>query len=131
MSQENVKVLRAVYERWSLGDFWTPEVFDQEVEVVWAADIPDAGTYHGLAGLEESARQWFSVWDALRIRGEEFIDLGERVLVLITVRGRGKGSSIETAGKYAHIWTMRDGKATRFVGYSDWGKALKSVGLRD
>jgi len=131
MSQEDVEMLRAVYERWTLGDFWTPEVFDPDVEVVWAADIPDVGTYHGLAGVEESARQWFSAWDALRVQAEEFIDLGERVLVLVTVYGRGKDSSIETEGKYAQLWTMRDGKATRFVGYTDWGKARKSVGLRE
>jgi len=96
-----------------------------------AADIPDVGTCHGLAGLEESARQWFSAWDALRIQAEEFIDLGERVLVLITVYGRGKDSSIETEGKYARLWTMRDGKATRLVGYTDWGIARKSVGLQE
>jgi ketosteroid isomerase-like protein len=131
MSQENVEILRAVYERWRLGDFWTRDAFRDDVEVVWAADIPDVGTYHGLAGLEASARQWFSAWDELRIEAEKFIDLGERVLVLITVYGRGKDSSIETEGKYAQLWTMRAGKATRFVGYTDWADALEAVGLSE
>ena len=129
MSQENVETLRAVYERWRTGDLWTPEVFDDDAELVWAAEIPDADTYHGLAEIEDSARQWLSAWDALRIEAEEFVDLGERVLVLITVRGRGKDSSIETEGKYAHLWTLRRGKATRLVGYGDWDGARASVGL--
>ena len=131
MSQENVELLRAVYERWRLGDLWTPEVFDPDVEVVWAADIPDAGTHHGLAELEQDSRRWLSAWDALRVQAEEYIDLGERVLVLITISGRGKDSNIEVEGKYAHVWTIRDGKATRFAGYTDWDKARKSVGLSE
>jgi hypothetical protein len=34
-----VAILRAVYARWARGDFWTPEVVDPEVEVVWARDM--------------------------------------------------------------------------------------------
>ena len=79
--------------------------------MVWAADIPDVDTYRGLAGVESSARLWFSA------------------LVLTTVYGRGKDSNIETEGKYAQLWTMRHGKATRFAGYTDWTKALEAVGL--
>ena len=29
-----------VYEKWGAGDFWTPEIFDPEVEVVWAGEMP-------------------------------------------------------------------------------------------
>ena len=131
MSQENVERLRAVYERWGRGDVWTPEIFEPEVEVVWAAEIPDADTTHGLTEFEQASRSWLSAWDGLRVDAEEYIDLGERVLVLVTIRGRGKDSSIETEGKYAHVWTMRDGKATRLVGYTDWDKALEAVGLSE
>ncbi len=131
MSQENVEALRAVYRRWRHGDFWTPEVFDADVEVVFAADTPDAATYHGLAGAEESARLWLSAWDTLRIDAEKLIDLGERVLVLFTMHGRGKDSGVEIEAKYAHLWTMQAGKATRFEGYFDWDEALEAVGLSE
>jgi hypothetical protein len=131
VSQENVDLIRAVYARWGVGDLWTPEIFDPGVEVVWAAEIPGASTYHGLAGAEETVRQWVSAWAAVRIELEELIDLGERALALITVYGRGKDSGVETEGRYAHVWTMRDGKATRFEGYSDWADARTAVGLGD
>jgi ketosteroid isomerase-like protein len=128
MSQQDVEALRAVYERWGRGDLWTPEVFDPAVEVVWAADIPDTGTDHGLAGLTESTRRWLSAWEDLRVVAEEFVDLGERVLVLITLHGRGKDSGIQSEGRYAHVWTMRNGKAVRFEGYSDWDTARAAAG---
>jgi hypothetical protein len=41
MAQENLKALKAVYSKWATGDFWTPEIFDPEVELSWAAEVPD------------------------------------------------------------------------------------------
>jgi uncharacterized protein len=129
MSQQNVEILRAVYERWTRGDFRTPEVFDPDVDVVWAPAVLDVGTARGLAGLEAGLREWFKAWDHVRMQAEEYIVLEDRVLVLLTAYGRGRGSGIETEGKYAHVWTMRDGKATRIEGFTDWATARKSVGL--
>ena len=131
MSQENVEKLRAVYERWGRGDFWTPEVFDADVEVVWGADMPDTGTYHGLGGLEEGAREFFKAWDEVAWSADEIVDVDERVLVLATARGRGRGSGLATDTQFAHVWTMRDGKATRIVAYTDRAEALKAVGLEE
>src|SRR4029077_11086188 len=98
MSQENVEMLRAVYDRWARGDFWTPEPFDPEVESVWPAEVPDVGTYYGLDGLVQGTREFLSAWDSVSFDPDRFIDLGNRVLVLFTVRGRGKGSRVETEG---------------------------------
>ena len=132
MSQENVEVLRAVYERWGRGDFWTPEVFDPDVEAVWATDVPDLGTSHGLHELSESFRGWVSALGEVRWKAEELIDLpGDRVLVLMTTHARGRGSGIETEGKYAHIWTFRDGKATRIEGFIDWASARAKARLEE
>lgn len=131
MSQQNVEVLRAVYQRWAGGDFWTSEVFDPDIEIVWAADMPDVGTYHGLAGLERSVREWFSAWETVRMKAEEIVDIGDRVLVLLTAYGRGRGSTIETEAKYGHLWTMRGGIATRLEGYLDWDSARTSAGIEE
>ena len=131
MSQENVETLRAVYERWGRGDFWTPEVFDSDVEVVWGADMPDTGTYYGMAGLEEGIREFFKAWDQVAWEADEIIDVGERVLVLATARGRGRGSGLETETRFAHIWTMRDGRAIRIAAYTNPAEALKAVGLAE
>jgi hypothetical protein len=84
MSHENVEALRLVYERWSGGDFWTPEIFDPDVEVVWDG-LVDVGTYRGLDGFEQSVRKFFSAWDEMRM-------------------------AVEVAAKFAHVWTMRAGK---------------------
>jgi ketosteroid isomerase-like protein len=126
-----VEILQAVYERWGRGDFWTPEVFDPEVEVVWGADMPDVGTYRGLAGLEKGVREFFTAWDEVAWAADEILDVGETVLVLATARGRGRGSGLETETKFAHVWTMCDGKATRIVAYTNQAEARAAVGLRE
>jgi ketosteroid isomerase-like protein len=133
MSRENVEILRAVYARWALGDFWTPEIFDPDVEVAWAPDVPDIGTYRGLAGLERSVRDWLAAWDDIRMEADEFIEVApDRILVLVSVHGRGRGSGIAMGGHdYAHEWTMRDGRATRLTDYMSRADARKSAGLEE
>lgn len=60
----------------------------------------------------------------------ELIDPGGRVLALLTAYGHGRGSSVETDGKFAHLWTMRDGKATQIEGYTDCETARSDAGLK-
>src|SRR5690349_20149539 len=131
MSQDNVQVLRAVYERWARGDLWTPDVFDAQVEVVWGADMPDVGTYYGLDGLEKGTREFLTAWERVGMHAHEFIEAGDKVVVLATARGRGKGSGVEAETEFAHVWTMRGGKAIRIAAYFDQAEALKAAGLTE
>ena len=50
-------------------------------------------------------------------------------MVLATVRGRGKKSGVEAETEFAHVWTMRDGKAVRIAAYFDRAEALKAAGI--
>jgi ketosteroid isomerase-like protein len=130
MSQENVEALRAVYARWGAGDFWTPDIFDAEVEVVWAHDMPDfGGPNRGIAALDAGIRNLLAAWDEYRWAADEFIPVQDRVLVLFTARGRGKGSSVEVEAHWAHLWTFREGKATRVEGFLHQADAFEAAGL--
>jgi ketosteroid isomerase-like protein len=131
MSQENVAALKAVYARWGAGDFWTPDIFDPDVEVVWAEELPDATrTARGLSALEKGIRNWLASWDECRWAADEFIPVKGGVLGLFTARGRGKGSSVEVEAHWAHLWTFAHGRATRVEGFIDQAEALETVGLR-
>ena len=57
MSQENVEVIREAFDRFGRGDFSGLAELPDEVEVVLARDMPDAGTYSGAA-----ARKWLEAW---------------------------------------------------------------------
>jgi hypothetical protein len=133
MSLENVEALKAVYAQWAVGNFWTPEIFDPEVEVVWAEEMPDATrTARGLSAVETGIRNWLVPWDEYRWIANKFIPVEEEgVLVFLTARGRGKGSTVEVEAHWAHLWTFRRGKATRLEGFLDQDEALKAAGLSE
>ena len=133
MSEENVEALKAVYERWGAGDFWTPDIFDADVEVVWAGEMPDLPKVgRGLSAVEASMRTFLAAWDEYRWEADRLIGLQEdRVLVLLTARGRGKGSSLEVEAQWAQLWTFRDSKATRLEGFTHQADALKAAGLSE
>jgi ketosteroid isomerase-like protein len=132
MSRENVEALEAVYSKWGKGDFWTPEIFAPDVELAWAEELPD--TPEGVQGLDAvsaSMQNWLAAWDECRWTADEFLPRQERVLVLFTARGRGKGSKVDVTAHWAHLWTFRDGKATRVEGFTDQSQALEAAGLSE
>ena len=43
--------------------------------------------------------------------------------------GRGRGSGVEMDNRIAWVWTYRDDKVVRVVGYEEPAEALEAVGL--
>jgi SnoaL-like domain len=59
---------------------------------------------------------------------ERFIEDGDRVLALMTIEGRGKGSGVPVVIRSADLFTVRDGKIVSLVGYPDRAEALEAWG---
>jgi ketosteroid isomerase-like protein len=132
MSQENVELLRPVYEEWERGNLRAgAELLDPEVESVWPREFPSGGTYRGLKGHGDAMREWLSPWEDFRLIAEGFYEADNRVVVPFRVRGRGKESGVEVERRWAHIWTLRGDKAVRFEVYLDPAEALAAVGLSE
>src|SRR6188472_2526931 len=74
MSQENVEIVRGVYDGWVDGDV-TRALKYLDPEVVWEAiaDAPDAGTYRGHAGVRRYMEDWLGDFDMLSMDFEEVI----------------------------------------------------------
>jgi ketosteroid isomerase-like protein len=132
MSEENVKLLRQGYDAFNRGDIDTvmglmdPNIEWQEPDV---EGLPQRGTHHG---AEDVANNVFGAivgsWDDFQAVPEEFLDAGDRVVVLGHFEGRGKASGKTLDTLYAHVWTLRDGKAVHFRAYADTAKVLQSLG---
>jgi ketosteroid isomerase-like protein len=60
---------------------------------------------------------------------EEFRDLGHRVLALVRLEGRGKGSRVQVDSPLGVVIEFRDGKISRVRGYLDHDDALRAAGL--
>jgi ketosteroid isomerase-like protein len=134
MSQENVEVIRRMYEAWLAQDEGAVfDTFDADIELnpdLEAAWVGIGQVYRGHAGMRSYMASVYEAFEDYRPEVEELIDVGDQVLTLAIEHGRGRGSGAGVqANKTAHVWTLRDGKAVRLDLYQDRDKALKAVGL--
>jgi ketosteroid isomerase-like protein len=132
MSREDVDALRAVYEEWEAGNLRAgQELLDANIESVWPQEFPSGGVYRGPHGHAKAMREWLGPWEEFTLTAEGFYAAGDRVVVPFRVRARGAGSGIAVERRWAHLWTMRGGKAIRFEVSLDPAEALRSVGVPD
>jgi ketosteroid isomerase-like protein len=123
--------LHALYGKWARGDYSRGDIFDREIksETIGMGDPIRAGNYEEFVA---AMREWLSAWERpLMIEAEEYIQSGDRILVLIHWRGRGKGSGAQIEGRGAHLWTFREGLAVRFDTYRDRDQARAALGGGD
>src|SRR5918994_4574309 len=106
MSPENVEIIRRGFERWMA----TAE-FRAGADWVWDVsnlDWPDQQVYLGDEGATQFMAEWAAAWDDWELEAEDFINAGERVVVIFTQRGRSKATGIPVEMRFAQVWTLRD-----------------------
>jgi ketosteroid isomerase-like protein len=98
----------------------------------WFPALPgnvEGGGYRGGEGIETYLREIRDTWEELRVVGDEFRDLGDRVLVLGRAEGRGRGSGAPVDTSHAFVVELRGDKMWRVRTYLDHGEALRAAGL--
>jgi ketosteroid isomerase-like protein len=91
---------------------------------------PDlTGEHHGHDGFRELWQAWSDSWEEFRFEPEEVIDLGEAILVSVTLQGRGRASGIETRMPLYEVFRFRDGIIFQHEDFTDKGAAERAVGL--
>ena len=135
MSQENVEVVRRVYDAVARRDAASVlALYDPEVEVD-GSRLPESGMtggphlLRGHEGLRKITREWNEAWEYAEDHCEELIDAGgEHVIAVVTRRGRGLASGIEVEARRGGVWTIRDRKVVRTVWFPSVEEALGAVG---
>src|SRR4051794_5818093 len=131
MSEENVETVRRMYEAFHRGDAdSTLTYFDTEVMVDASVRV-DGGIGRGHDALSAIITKWIGAFDDWQEDIEEMRGLGNRVLVISTQRGRGKGSGIEIETRYAVLYEIEGGKITRLTLYLNPAAALEAAGLSE
>ncbi len=131
MSQENVERVRESYEfvdREHEPDF---DLLHPDIQWHTRADLPDSGTYRGPDGVATLMAEWWGTFDELHVDVEELIDARDRVVAVLRLRGRVRGSTQEVDMSETHVLTMRDGKVTEIREYPTKVEALKALGLEE
>jgi ketosteroid isomerase-like protein len=113
MSQENVEIVRALFDAWERGgldaaaEFWDPQIDWRAVE----GAIDDAGPISGVDAMRAYLQEGLDLFDEVSLEPEELIDAGDQVVAVQRVSGRGKASGIETELRFAVVYTIRNGRS--------------------
>ena len=132
MSQENVDIVRSVYEAWARDELPGPaRLFDPQIEYVNPPHAVEPGTRHGLAAFSRAVHDVFDGLEAWQIEPERFIPAGERVAVVVRYRVRGRASGVDVEAYESALWTVRDGKVVRYEWFHGPNDALEAAGLQE
>lgn len=133
MSQENVQLVRQVYEAAASRDLPTVlRLYDERVELDASRVGMFSEVFRGHDGLRKLFRDWHEAWGEIEYSYEELIDAGEdEVVSVVTRRARGKASGVDVEHPFALLWTLRNGRVIRVVWFLSRAEALEAAGLAE
>ena len=116
MSTENVQTVLRVFDAFRRRD--DEAVFaSYDPAIEWNMEgyphWPGRQSYRGVEGIQEFFRDWLQDFDDYTSDALDPLDLGDRVLLTVNDRGRGKGSGVSIERYHAQVWTLRDGRVLR------------------
>lgn len=131
MSQSNLEIVKKAYAAFGRGDI--PGVLDTFSPAIEWYSPPGmyrlGGVHRGPQGVVNG---FFSVlmelYDGLDVTPSEYVEAGDRVIVLGKVRGKGRATGQAVDASYVHILEVHDGKVTRFDEFQDTATLNRAFG---
>ncbi len=133
MSRANVDAVRRGFQLLAAGDVDGLVALahpDFEFRPAIAGTSEDA-VYRGGSGLRQYVSDVGEGWERFDQTPERFIASGDDVVVIIRLDARGSGSGVELSERVAAVWTLKEGKPWRGMGYTDPADALEAVGVSE
>jgi ketosteroid isomerase-like protein len=129
MAESNVELVRRGFAAMREGDpdalmpFIHPE-FEVTTPGQLAAE-PD--TYRGPEGVRRYFDSFYEAMDRVGFEADEFIPVGDLVVVPSVLRTRGRSSGIESEQRVALVYELRDGLAFRIEVYPTVREAMEAA----
>ena len=133
MSQENLEIVRRMYDAWKRGDFEAAlSYIHPNVEWSEPPDNPGARTWHGHEGVQGALTTWVGAWEDFRYELRELVDCGDdRVLLAAWQTGSGKGSGVHVSEENFCVYNVREGKIVKQRMFRHRADALEAAGLSE
>jgi ketosteroid isomerase-like protein len=126
VSQHDVTLLNRFYDALNLADVEAAlELCDSEVEVYMPSNVVAAVAPRGHRDVGKYLRGWFDSWHVYSPEPEEFVAAGGRVVALVKLRARGKGSRFEIEEQMADVFEFDGGKISKLRLYVQRDTALQ------
>ena len=136
MSQENVEIVRAVFEAWNAGDMEALFAhFHPELVYHPRADEPDPSPYVGRDVYERLVQGFVDSFSEVTVEVLELIDAGDHVIASTVLHavlhGQGSASAAGVSDTYVFVHKLRDGLVVESWEYRTKQEALDAVGLSE
>ncbi len=130
MSQENVEIVRALFDAMSTGDVEAAlRLVLPDGEWVNPDDAMEPGTRRGLSGMRTALTAIRDSFAELRFDISEVVDLEARVLVTGTFSGVGRTSEAAFGPQtFGSVVTLAGGKIKRYEWHLSRDEALEAAG---
>ena len=121
-SQENKQLAMRGYDMFRNGDI--QGILDMCADdVEWSSNesefVPFSGTFRGKNGVAEFFTKLGQSVEAQHFEPQTFIAEGDKVSVAGTSRWRVRATGATYENRWVHIFTLKDGKTTRFEQYDN------------
>ena len=133
-----MEIVRKAYEAWEPA--WGSGTSDLGALLEWLDDDlitrnylsgPDPAIWHGHQGFLDMSAEAADIFDEFRLRGEEFIEAGDHVVVRAVMEGRGSGSGAEVSGTFWYVYGVRGRKLITIDVYGTRDQAFIALGLSE
>jgi len=123
-----IDALRNAYAALNRGDIpGFVRMFDSQIERV---ELFSGRNYRGLAAVTEHVVEGRSAWAEGACEPQQFLPVGDRVVVLVEVRVRLKAETDWRTGRLADVYTFSNGQVTEFRTFADQREAMAWAGLK-
>lgn len=128
MGDEDIQAIRRIYSalsRWDVDDL----VADVTHDIEWTlpASLPWGGFHHGPDGVRSFTQIFQDHVDGPWADPDDFLDAGDRIVVLGRLSGRARESGAEFEVGFVHVWTLTDGVPSRAQIYYDSAPILAAL----
>ena len=132
MSEENVEVVRRVYDAFDRRDLETiAEIISDDFELdISAHPIPDfPNTGVGRDHMFRFFATYLSGFSEYELTVTELLQADDVVVALVHDKAKLGDATVER--DLAHIWTIDGGRVVRFQAFTTHEAALEAAGLRE
>ncbi len=128
MSQENVEIVRRLYEALAQRD-WDRVFAEARPDFEMTNQVGlDVGTRAGPTAVKAFIEDQIEVFDSWSIEPQEFFESRDQVAVVVTIRARPRGGNVDVVIRTGHVWAIWDGAIVSMKSFPEPEKALEAVG---
>jgi ketosteroid isomerase-like protein len=105
--------------------------FDPQIVRIEPEGFPAAGTYRGIAEVQEHVTKGRGTWAEGTCQPEKFLVNRDKVVVYVHVWVRLKNSTDWVGGRFADGFVFHNDKITQYLSFGEQADALRWAGIED